>query len=360
MFTRCEHRQLVNTMDKTDTEPTILERVIEAFQRITGIRPELERPAMALHTIDRTDPDALLHLRMPNGRTIGPFAVEVKRRLDRANLGQILLQTQRTDLPTVIATEYVNPKMAETLIAKNIPFLDTAGNALINADDVFVYVTGRRVPTEQRRAKTPTRAFRTTGLKLILALLNDPPLLNAKYREIAYVTDVALGTITNVFSDLEELGFLQTIGDHRRLRKFDELVHKWADAYIEKTREKLVIGRYTGEFAAWWPDTDIQELGAWWGGEAAAAKMTGYLRPETTTVYVNPPTGRLQAKLGLRKDPEGHVELLKAFWPPKANVAQGDCAPFLVVYADLLAIGDDRTIETARVLYEKYIAIHRG
>jgi hypothetical protein len=346
-------------MDNPETEPTILERAIEAFQRITGIRPELERPAMALHMLDKTDPDALLHLRLPNGRGIGPFAVEVKRRLDRANLGQILLQTQRTGLPTVIATEYVNPRMAETLNAKNIPFLDTAGNALINADDVFVYVTGRKVPTEQRRAKPPTRAFRTTGLKLILAILNDPPLLNAKYREIAYVTDVALGTITNVFKDLEELGFLQTIGDHRRLRKFEELVHKWADAYIEKTREKLVIGRYTGEFAAQWPDADLTQLDAWWGGETAAAKITGYLRPETTTIYVKPPAGRVQAKLGLRKDPKGNVELLKAFWPAKMNMTRRDCAPFIVVYADLLAIGDDRTIETARMLYEKYIAIDR-
>jgi len=349
----------MNTVDKTDAALTILKRAIEAFQRTTGIRPELERPAMALHTFDRTGPDAILHLRMPNGRTIGPFAVEAKRRLDRANLGQILLQTQGTGLPTVIATEYVNPRMAETLITKNIPFLDTAGNALINADDVFVYVTGRKVPTEQRKAKAPTRAFRTAGLKLILTILNDPPLLNAKYREIAYVTNVALGTITNVFKDLEELGFLQTIGDHRRLRKIDDLIHKWADAYIEKTREKLVIGRYTGDFAAQWPDVDLAPLGAWWGGEVAAAKITGYLTPETTTIYVKPPPGRLQAKLGLRKDPKGNIELLKAFWPPKMNVTRRDCAPFLVVYADLLAIGDDRTIETARMLYEKYIAIDR-
>lgn len=343
-------------MDQTGTEHTILEGVIEAFQRITGIRPELERPAMTLHMLDRTDPDAILHLRMPNGRTIGPFAVETKRRLDRANLGQILLQRQRTGLPTLIATEYVNPRMAETLIAKNIPFLDTAGNALVNADDVFVLVTGLKLPAEQKRAQAPTRAFRTTGLKLILALLNDPQLLNARYREIANVTNVALGTITNVFRDLEELGFLQTIGDHRRLRKFDELVHKWADAYIEKTREKLVIGRYTGKINAQRPDIDLAQTDAWWGGETAAAKITGHLRPETTTIYVTPPAGRLQAKLGLQKDPKGNVELLKAFWPPKTKFAWRDCAPFIVVYADLLAIGDDRTIETARVLYEKYIA----
>lgn len=346
-------------MDDRETEKGILEHVLEAFQRLTGIRPELEKPAMALHTIDRTDPDALLHLRMVNGRTIGPFAVEVKRRLDRANLGQILLQTQKTGLPTIIATEYVNPKMAETLVERNIPFLDTAGNALINIDDVFVYITGRKVPTEFRKAKAPTRAFRAAGLKLILAILDDPMLLNTPYRNIANATDVALGTITNVFNDLEDLGYLQTIGDRRRIRKFDDLVHKWADAYIEKMREKLIIGRYTGEIMNRWTDMDIERFGAWWGGEIAAAKITQYLKPETATIYVKPPAGRIQVELRLRKDPNGNIELLKAFWPPQINLTHGPNAPFIVVYADLLAIGDDRTIETARMLYEKYIAIDR-
>ncbi len=343
-------------MERTATEPTILDRAIEAFQQTTRIRLELERPAMAM---DKTAPDALLHLRMPNGRTVGPWAIEVKRRLDRANLGQIMLQTRRMEFPTLIATEYVNPKMGETLFERNIPYIDTAGNALINFEDVFVYITGRKVTVGQRKTKAPTRAFRTAGLKLILALLNDQPLLNAKYRQIADVTGVALGTITNVFNDLGELGFLQTVGRHRRLRKFDELVHKWADAYIETTRQKLVIGKYTGAGADQWPDMNLEQLGAWWGGEIAAAKITGYLRPETTTIYVNPPAGRVQAKLKLRKDPDGNIELLKAFWPPELNATREGCAPFIVVYADLLAIGDDRTIETARMLYEKYIAIDR-
>lgn len=346
-------------MDERREENAILEHVLEAFQRVTRIRLEVEGHAKTPDMRDGNYVDVLLHLRMPNGRTIGPLAVEVKRRLDRANLGQIVFQTQRTNLPTIIATEYVNPKMAETLVDRNIPFLDTAGNALINVDDVYVFITGRKVPPEFRKAKTPTRAFRAAGLKLILALLDDPALLNTAYRNIAYVTDVALGTITNVFNDLEELGYLQTVGDRRRLRKFDDLVHKWADAYIEKMREKLVIGRYAAAVINQWTDIDIERLDAWWGGEVAAAKMTQYLKPETATIYINPPAGRIQAELGLRKDPNGNIELLKAFWPPKTQVTKGACAPPIVVYADLLAIGDDRTIETARMLYEKYIAIDR-
>ncbi len=104
---------------------------------------------------------------------------------------------------------------------------------------------------------------------------------------------------------------------------------------------------------------DIEQLNAWWGGEIAAAKITQYLKPETATIYVKPPAGRVQAEFRLRKDPNGNIELLKAFWPPRIKLTHGPNAPFIVVYADLLAIGDDRTIETARMLYEKYIAIDR-
>ncbi len=328
------------------------------FQRVTPFRAELERPTIDGNLGDGQPTDALLRFRLPNGRTIGPVAVEVKLQVNRANIGQIILETKKTTLPTVVATRYVNPKVAETLVQRNIPFLDTAGNAFLNMDDVFVLVTGRKAP-RGRTAKPPTRAFRTAGLRLILALLDDQALLNRPYRQIGEVTGVALGTITNVFTDLEQLRFLQTIGDHRRLRNFDALAHKWADAYIEKMRGKIILGRYTTKHVTEWVDQDLEAFGAWWGGEVAAARLTDYLKPETATIYVRPPAGRLQAALGLRADPEGNVELLEAFWAPQIGVTHGNCAPPIVVYADLLAIGDDRTIETANMLYERYIAIHR-
>ena len=340
-------------MNHAGGEALILEQILQAFQRVTPVRLQFEQ-----HPPGADRVDALAHLRMPNGRTAGPFAVDVKRRLQRADLGRFPLHATKTTLPTIIATEYVNPRLADTLVERNIPFLDTAGNAYVNHDDTFVLVTGRKIPTERMRAKAPTRAFRTAGLKLILALLNDPDLLNATYRRIADVTGVALGTIANVFHDLERLGYVQTVGDRRRIRDFEGLVDKWADAYIERMRNRLVIGRYVGEADQPLTATDL-EPDAWWGGEIAAAKMTGYLKPETATIYARPPTGRVQAKFRLRRDPHGTIELLEAFWQGNANRKWGDCAPPIVVYADLLAIGDDRTIETARMLYEKQIAIDR-
>jgi hypothetical protein len=52
----------------------------------------------------------------------------------------------------------------------------------------------------------------------------------------------------------------------------------------------------------------------------------------------------------LKTDPAGEVEILHRFW----NFDNVDPAftPTLLIYADLLAIGDARCLETARRLYD--------
>lgn len=353
-----------------ETETTLLTRAAVALETITRIHlltneQETARPD------EKPDGDATAYLRLPTGQNVGPLNVKIRRQINKATIGQLLNQDQGTKHPTLVVTEYVTPQIAELLQAKYIPYIDTAGNAALNIGDVFVHIAGRKLPKEQRTNRTPTRAFKTAGLKLILTILNDKPLLNRPYRDIAEVTGVALGTITNVFADLEELNFLQTVGKHRRLLNHDELIHKWADAYIERTRKKLVVGRYTTNALGNWHTTNLENFDAFWGGEVAAMKITNYLQPETVTIYANPPAGRIKTELQLAKDPNGNIELLEAFWPLNANITKNDIAPALVVYADLLAIGDDRTIETAKLLigddratdpaklfYEKLITVY--
>ena len=340
-----------------DTEATLLTRAANALETITRIHLLADENEKT-HPGDNLAGDATAYLRLPTGQNVGPLKVEIKPHINKATMGQLLHQDPETKYPTLLVTEYVNPQIAELLQAKYIPYIDTAGNAALNIGDVFVYIAGRKLPKEMKANRAPTRAFKTAGLKLILTILNDQPLLNRPYRDIADITGVALGTITNVFTDLEELNFLQTVGKYRRLRNHNELIYKWADAYIERTRKKLVLGRYTTHALGNWQATNLEKLNAFWGGEVAALKMTNYLQPETFTIYVTPPAGQTKANLQLTKDPNGNIELLEAFWPLKANITNNDLAPALVVYADLLAIGDDRTTETAKLLYEKLIAVY--
>ena len=57
----------------------------------------------------------------------------------------------------------------------------------------------------------------------------------------------------------------------------------------------------------------------------------------------------------LHKANDGDVEILKLFRKFKYEVADQGIAPPLLVYADLIATGDDRNIETAGIIYDKYL-----
>jgi hypothetical protein len=53
----------------------------------------------------------------------------------------------------------------------------------------------------------------------------------------------------------------------------------------------------------------------------------------------------------LRRDTNGNVEVLRRFWTFDNEDAA--LAPAPLVYADLMATGDGRCIETAKMVYER-------
>ncbi len=54
----------------------------------------------------------------------------------------------------------------------------------------------------------------------------------------------------------------------------------------------------------------------------------------------------------MTKDPDGDIEILAKFWDFEDEWRGRGLAPLPLVYADLIATGDPRNIETARNLYE--------
>ena len=97
-------------------------------------------------------------------------------------------------------------------------------------------------------------------------------------------------------------------------------------------------------------------LKAKWGGEVAAAKLTKYLHPEIVTIYTNEeylPQLLLDCKL--KKDPNGEVEILEQFEKHEVNLEYGDLVHPILIYADLLATGNQRNTETAKMIYDEHI-----
>ena len=364
---RIMHRKLTKTHLQ---EAKLLERAMDAFRAATGLQIEVEPQNEDLYDHGR-QVDALVRLRT---RDIDEeFAVELKIRVTNATLGamtqrltgfpqQQMLVTDDVDphvaerlkqMKRILVTEYVNPRMAERLKQMNLPFFDTAGNAYLNVPPLFIFIKGNRPP--KKLVKEPmTRAFQPAGLRVIFAFLCHPALVTAPYRDIARATDVALGTVGWVVTNLKELGYLVDMGKRgRQLVNREKLLDRWVTTYPEQLRPRLLIGRFGTTETDWWKDAPLPDFKAYWGGEVAARKLTQYLKPEIITIYAREPTAELQLTHKLRKDPDGDIELLRVFWDVKWDWVDRALVPPLLVYADLLATGDPRNIETAKLIYER-------
>lgn len=284
------------------------------------------------------------------------FAIEIKKIVTRAILGVAVQQLNLFQQKGMLVAKYINPRIADELKKMDVPFIDTAGNAYINEPPLFIYIKGNK-PTDKNILEQPTRTFRPTGLQLIFALLGNPGLENKPFREIAIKANVALGTVGWVMYDLRRMGYLIDVGPrNRRLVRKNNLLNRWVAAYPEQLRPKIMIGRFRADNQYWWENTNLKEINAFWGGEVAANIMTEYLRPQIITIYAKQPIGRFLLKNRLKNDVNGDIEILKIFWEFEQDRLRNELVPPLLIYADLLATGDTRNIETARMIYEKELS----
>jgi hypothetical protein len=336
---------------KKDAEVELLSQAIEALRSTVGLSVITASLQDAAH--DRGY-DALL--RIGRGQVRTEYAATIKKYITSETLSAIASQIRRTRPQGILVTHHVTPPQADMLKRLDVPFFDTAGNAFLNDPSFFVFVSGRRPESEKPKEK-PSRAFQPSGLRTLFALLSKPGLELEAYRDIATAAKVSHGTIGWVMSDLEKEGYLIDQGAKgRRLTKKSKLVKRWVETYPQQLRPKLLIARYSSKHPDWWKQAHLERSAAYWGGEVAAAKLTQYLRPELKTIYASTTLPEIQAKFALRKDPNGDVEILKKFWAFKEESAKNDIVPPLLVYADLMASGDDRNIETAEIIYDTKIS----
>ncbi len=328
----------------------ILDKALGAFQKATGLNVDIHN-----YVYDEVGyPDAFL--RIAYGDVELDFAVEVKLGITRATIGVVAQEFFHFPEKGLLVTRYVNPRIAELLKEMDIPFIDTAGNAYINQPPLYIFIIGNKLAKELRPEQIQ-RAFRPAGLQVLYVLLCNPGIEDEPLREIAKAADVALGTVNWVMKELERMGYIVEMGRRgRKLVRKDNLLKRWVTVYPEQLRPKQLKGRFRAINYDWWKDINIKDFGAYWGGEVAAAFLTKYLRPEIVTIYTKEPIGKLIIKNKLKKDPDGNVEILNRFWNFKINTFNSDLVHPILVYADLIATGDNRNLETAGMIYDTEIA----
>lgn len=332
-----------------DNEKAIALRAVRAFQDATGLNAQYQPLVKNEHEY----PDGIV--RIVNGNQILKLAAEVKATINRTILGLIHQQVLRLG-QILLITGYVNPELANALRDEGIPFIDTAGNAFIKEPPLYIFIKGNK-PKDEFKGDRTKRLFKPSGLRVLFTLLNNPGAENNPYRDIATKAKVALGTVGWVFNDLRETGFMLNLGKkQRRLVKKTNLLRRWVEAYPEQLRPKLILGTFKMDNWNWWKNMEPADYDAFWGGEVAAAKLTGYLKPEKFAIYTAHPPGNIIYEHKLKKDPDGNVEILKTFWYFTCETVEIGIAPPLLVYAELLATGDPRNIETAEMIYDKHLA----
>jgi hypothetical protein len=361
-------------------ELDLLQQAFDALQHTTGLAGRLA--TVRVPGQNGRSADALVEITTEDKRH---GYVAVCKRVDRfATLGIIKHQFERYDKPGLLVAPYITPNVAERCRALHIPFIDTAGNVYLQKPGLLVLVQGQRtrtkdfwredttrrvVPTtRQSRAPIPMitttpQAGMATTLRVVFALLCRQALRNAPYRDIIRAAGVALGAVGGVFHDLQGRGYI-TGGvrkGERRLLEPQRLLEEWVTNYPMRLRPKLNPQLCRAATPDWWQRADVTAYGAQWGGEVAADKLTGYLKPETLTLYIRPGTNRehiaqLVARHRLRADPTGDIEILDTFWDFPADQEHPDVVPPILVYADLMATLDPRNLDAARWLYDRTIA----
>lgn len=282
------------------------------------------------------------------------------------------LDLQSADPTTILIAREIPAQIRVSLRRKKIGYLDASGNAYLDTPPIFLMLEMQKATkAEQPHAKKnilprpgTIRAFNETGLRLLFALLGEPGLEKLPLRELAQKTGLALGTVHNIMAALKELKYLRIRGKNKVLVDKRELLEKCANNFPDQLRPRILVGTYRPLQAApdWWKTADLAGLDACWGGEPGADLLTHYLQAERLTLYVfdnragdNIKTHPAIVRLRLIPDPNGTVEVLRAFWPKPEKGPIMPHAPPLVVYADLLATRDGRNREIAQRVYDGHL-----
>jgi hypothetical protein len=144
---------------------------------------------------------------------------------------------------------------------------------------------------------------------------------------------------------------------HKKRKLFNRknLFERWCIEFNERLRPKLIIGRFTGP-KDWWKDEIIDPAQGQWGGELAVNKLIFPVKPVEAIIYTEIEKYKdIIIRNRLRKDDEGEIIFFKRFWNFKTIDNTKEIVDTILIYADLINTGDQRAIEEAKEVYEKYI-----
>ena len=285
------------------------------------------------------------------------FLCEVKNIVTTATIGNIasrlkvLAATEKQ--PVLLIAKYITPSIIDDLASNGINTLDCAGNCYIRyekGNKVIFHLTNKG----ERNAlitEKPYPAFQEAGLKVIFYLLQDVVNVNKTYREIHIATGVSLGAIKNVFSILAKKNFILLTKSKRTLKNKRVLFDLWVENYNQVLKPRLLLGKMsfrTNDSRMNWSALQLPE-GMYWGGEGGANKIDDYLEPGAFDIYTDIPAANLLRTGMVMQNENGEIRIYQKFWKWETD---GQLAPLILIYADLMGSGNSRCREMAERLLD--------
>jgi hypothetical protein len=281
--------------------------------------------------------------------------IEVKKVVQPYHIPQII-ENARHRYDCMVIAEYIYPAQKQVLKENGIGYLDTAGNIYLENKHNLIWLEGNKHIEEEKPASN--RAFTKAGLRTLFYFLLNEEALNLPYRMLAQATGGALGNMKYIIEGLTEAGFILQVGPKRKvLQKKKMLLERWITGYQEILKPAL----HMGDFNFWdedkqqhWDTLITEDDKTIWGGEAAAALFTNYLNPAYLTVYTENNRAQMLRNWKLIPNKDGQLKMYEKFWVDTSWDTK-KIAPPLLVYADLITTNDPRCIETAMIIYDKYL-----
>ena len=282
------------------------------------------------------------------------FYVNIRKELREFQLYQIFNLAEEY-APFMVIAENLFPKIKDALVEHGIAYIEMNGNINIQTENILLKVEGKR--KKHLQPEKYGRAFTKAGLKVIFLFLTIENNINDTYREIAKNAGIAIGNVKLIHEGLIEQGYALKLNEKElKLTNKKELLQKWVTAYIEKLKPTIHIGNFRfnnpNDFLEW-KDINLEKTLTQWGGEGAGNIYTDYLQPEVLTLYTNEKKTDIIKEYRLLPDPDGYVIVYEKFWKEKQPFT--NVVPPIIAYADLLATGNRRCIETAQKIYEQLI-----
>ncbi|MGC9342566.1 MAG: type IV toxin-antitoxin system AbiEi family antitoxin [Bacteroidales bacterium] len=287
------------------------------------------------------------------------FIVYAKTEARGSNKGIILSQLhvlrQNYRFPIIMIAKFLATEVAKEFRELGVNYIDAAGNAYINEKEIFIFILGRKINRPEKTNQS--RAFQEVGIKLIFNLLRTPENLQLSYRELSELTEISIGSVSNVMNELEDLNYILRTNNNRILRNTQQLLNRWIVAYNDVLRPRILKKRFkfsNRENLRNWKQLQLQENEetTLWGGEPAAAILTKQLQPEKISIYTKSNWQNIARNLKLIPTDDWDIEILQMFWKPEIENISDQIAPPLLVYADLISTGIDRNLQIAKIILD--------